>query len=258
MSKASVLTGQQEKFCVAFVNNGGNEYVAYKDSFAGGVTMKDSNIRKAASRLLKQAKVVARINQLRDKLVDLTNFGAADVVEHLKKIALADPNELVSYRRYNCRHCYGRGNEYQWVDENEFARAVAATIDTNAVSKRKKSLPTDEGGYGFKKHADPSPKCPVCQGSGQEALHIADTRRLSDAGRKLYAGVKKTKEGIEIKMHDQTWALGLLAKHFRVIGPDNVTNIHTHGGVTNIPVAVTPMDPNEAAKFYQDIMQGKK
>lgn len=257
--RSSVLTSQQEQFAIKFVATG-NEYLSYKESFAGGATMKDSNIRKAAQRLLQSAKIAARIEQLRDKLVDVTGYGAVDVINHLKQIALADPNELMSYRRHNCRHCKGRDHLYQWIDAQEHAVACAEVFDFNArckSEKAKKKVPSDDGGYGFHKHGDPNPHCPRCFGQGVESLHIADTRKLSAGAKKLYAGVKKTKDGIEVKTHDQTWALGLLAKHFRVVGPDTVTNVNV--GVTNISdAAVVPMDAQEAAKFYQNIMQGKK
>ena len=59
-------------------------------------------------------------------------------------------------------------------------------------------------------------------------------RYASAAARRLYAGVKETKEGLDIKMHDPLAASQMVAKHLgmfveRVGGPD--------GGA--IPVAVT-------------------
>lgn len=257
MNTTSNLTASQEAFAVKFVSTG-NEFVAYKEAFPGGQTMKDSNIRKAANRLLKLPKVVARINQLRDRVSDIVGVDASTVIKKLSEIAFSDPNEIASYRRYNCRHCRGCDHKYQWVDADEFALAIAARVDYNATAKKPRPMPNDEGGYGFRKHGDPVPGCPMCHGDGAEVLHIADTRKLSAQGKSLYAGVEKTKEGIKVKMHDQTWALGMLAKHFRVIGPDNVTNVNVNSTVTTIPEIVVPMDPQQAARFYQDVMQGKK
>lgn len=253
-----ILTKQQEAFCTKFVTTG-NVYLAYKESFAGGASMKDSNIRNAAARLLKLPKVVARINQMRDRVSEIAEYGAADVVKHLKEIALADPNEIMSYRRTNCRYCAGRDYRYQWIDQQEFAQACADVIDNNARGpKFKKKMPTDDGGYGFNKNALPNPTCPRCFGHGIEAVHIADTRNLSASARKLYAGIKKTKDGIEVKTHSQEWALTMLAKHFRVIGPDTPT-INVNTGLTQITEAtIVPIDAQEAAKMYQTLMQGKK
>jgi len=258
LNKTSHLTASQEAFCVKFVATG-NKFVAYKEGFPKGGEMKDSNIHRAASRLLQLPKIVARINQLRDKVAERAGIDAAAVIKRLGEIAFADANELTSYRRYNCRHCNGRDHRYQWTDENEYAMACAQVIDYNALGpKKKRTMPNDEGGYGYRKHSDPVPDCPMCHGDGVEVLHIADTRKLSADGKALYAGTKKTKEGIEVKMQDQAVALKLLAQHFGVIGAENVTNVNVNASVTTIPDMVVPMSAAEASKFYQDIMQGKK
>lgn len=259
MSKASVITARQEAFCVNYVECA-NEHDAYRAAFEGGPSMDSKRVKDAARKLLKQSKIVARINYLRDQVAEKAGYSAADVIRHLVEIATADPNDLVSYRRTACRFCHGRDNQHQWVDANEFARVTAETLDHNSRCRptSRKPLPDDQGGYGFNAKGDPHPECPRCHGDGLEAVHITDTRRLTKSAKRLYAGVKKTKEGIEVKTHDQTWALGLLAKHFRVIGTDGTT-INVNTGVTNIADnAAVPLDPQEAAKFYQNLMQGKK
>lgn len=43
--------------------------------------------------------------------------------------------------------------------------------------------------------------------------HFHDTRHLKGAARKLYAGVKTTQHGIEIKTRDQDAALNSVARH---------------------------------------------
>ena len=59
----------------------------------------------------------------------------------------------------------------------------------------------------------PHPKCPKCRGEGFGSVHAHDSRHVSQAALALYAGVKQTKEGFEIKMHDQLAALDKVAKH---------------------------------------------
>ncbi|MFM9859099.1 terminase small subunit [Pseudoxanthobacter sp. M-2] len=48
---------------------------------------------------------------------------------------------------------------------------------------------------------------------------IDDTTKLSPDAAALYAGVKTTKDGIEIKMHDQMAALEKLGRHLGVFEP---------------------------------------
>jgi Arm DNA-binding domain len=67
-----------------------------------------------------------RINGRRETL-------SADlVVRELLAIVTADPNDIVQVRRGCCRHCWGEGFRYQYVDERELARARSAFNRTEA------------------------------------------------------------------------------------------------------------------------------
>lgn len=127
------------------------------------------------------------------------------VLERLWMIATANPNELIEYRRGCCRHCFGADHLYQWKDEAEMLKSVADAADPDSV--------TEEGGFGFDPTIRPHPKCPKCHGEGFGSVHAHDSRTVSPAALALYAGVKQTKEGFEIKMHDQLAALDKVAKH---------------------------------------------
>ncbi|MCG5072266.1 terminase small subunit [Paraburkholderia tagetis] len=125
------------------------------------------------------------------------------VLKRYWDIATADPNELVQYRRFCCRHCWGKGHAYQWT-ETEFVKAQLEAGDE----------PLDaSGGYGFDMNREPHPACPECGGVGKGKVHVTDTRKLRGASRLLYAGVKVGKEGLEVKMHDQLKALDAVARH---------------------------------------------
>ena len=127
------------------------------------------------------------------------------VLERLWMIATANPNELIEHRRGCCRHCFGIGHQYQWKDEEELLKAVSDKADPGDVS--------EGGGFGFDPTIRPHPKCPKCRGEGFGSVHAHDSRHVSQAALALYAGVKQTKEGFEIKMHDQLAALDKVAKH---------------------------------------------
>lgn len=127
------------------------------------------------------------------------------VLDQLKKVATADPNELVRTLRINCRHCWGLGHEYQWK-EREYLQAVELAI------KNKKEPPMPLGGFGYTKRNVPNEDCPECDGMGVEEVFVADSRYVSPAARVLYAGVQKTKDGVKVLMRDQSSALVNLAK----------------------------------------------
>lgn len=69
------------------------------------------------------------------------------------------------------------------------------------------------GGVGFNATRDPHPDCPECFGEGVGRAIAKDTRQLSPGAKALYAGVKVTKEGLEIKMHDKMAALSKIGQH---------------------------------------------
>lgn len=74
-------------------------------------------------------------------------------------------------------------------------------------------MPQLRGGLGYRPTREPNPKCPECGGEGNGRIHVADTRNLSPAARMLYAGVKSGKDGLEVRMHDQSKALENVARH---------------------------------------------
>lgn len=185
-------------------------------------------------RLLKHAEVREEIARLRAKLSDKLEITAENVVRRWWEIATADPNELIQFRRRCCRYCYGENHGYQWRDENEFAAALAAASEQRDQSKKGvdddetvqafmdrmlsdaplgPKLPNDDGGYGFRRDREPVASCPNCDGEGVADIHAADSRKLTGSARALYAGVKQTQSGFEIKMQDQGKALDNVARY---------------------------------------------
>lgn len=128
------------------------------------------------------------------------------VVGQWAAIAKADPNALMQVRRVCCRHCHGYGHQYQWT-EAEYSAAVDRAVDSG------KPAPDGMGGFGFDPKADPHPDCPECGGEGREDVHIADTRKLRGAEKVLYAGAKRTRNGIEILTRDKDAALFNLSRY---------------------------------------------
>uniref|UniRef100_UPI00258BDA1F terminase small subunit n=1 Tax=Pseudomonas sp. TaxID=306 RepID=UPI00258BDA1F len=157
--------------------------------------------------LLQIPSVQDKIAEARAKLSERAEISQEMVLKRYWMIATANPNELMVHRRVCCRHCWGASHAYQWVDEDEFSRACAAAQRDDLPE------PNDEGGYGFDRTERPHPKCPACKGEGYGDVLISDTRDVSPAAQALYAGVKQTKEGLEIKTLDQLAALDRVARH---------------------------------------------
>jgi len=171
-----------------------------------------------------------------------TRLEADDVVLRWWTLAHADPNELVELQRRACRYCYGRGNRYQRTAiELQRDRQRYETERAAWEKKHKKKdadkidtfPPFDEkGGIGFDPRKDPSPTCQRCWGDGEERVLVKDTRRLSPAARLLYAGVKRTRDGVSVSMRDQDAALLNVAKHLGMH-----VEKHEHTGKDGKPIA---------------------
>src|ERR1022692_4215591 len=90
------------------------------------------------------------------------------------------------------------------------------------------------GGEGYDVRKPPHHDCPECFGEGVAIPFPKDTRHLSEGARWLFAGVKVTKDGIEIKMHDQMAALLNIAKHLGMF----VTKVEHSGKNGAIPITI--------------------
>lgn len=174
-----------------------------------------------ASRLLSQDKIQKGLIDARERLQQTSGVSAAKVLQQWWQIATADPNDIMQLRRECCRHCHGEGYAFQWRNEDEFQRALekAEAEAEAAEGEGKPNLPTDEGGYGFDPEAPPNPDCPECDGRGKGRVHINDTRHLTGSARRLYAGIKQTQHGIEVKTRDQDAALLNIARHLGMLDP---------------------------------------
>ncbi|WP_065202682.1 terminase small subunit [Chromobacterium subtsugae] len=146
---------------------------------------------------------IAEAQQARSQRTEIT---ADMVLDRLWQIATADPNDLVQYRRDNCRHCWGAGHQYQWT-EAEFEQAQ------REAKEKGEEAPGEKGGFGYVPTRDPNPACPECAGEGRGKIFVSDTRRVKGSARLLYAGVKQGRDGLELKMHDQLAALNKVAEH---------------------------------------------
>ncbi|WP_046970319.1 terminase small subunit [Dyella japonica] len=170
--------------------------------------------RQTASDLLATPEIQQKVAEAMAARSEATGIEGQMVLDRFWAIATADPRDLIELHRVCCRYCYGKGHRYQRTPKemNQAEREHKALVA--AAEKDAKIGEFDpEGGIGFNPYRDPHPDCPECFGEGEERVVAKDTRDLSPAARLLYAGVKTTQHGLEIKTHDQVAALRDVGKH---------------------------------------------
>jgi phage terminase small subunit len=201
---ASPLTvADHENFAAAYVRLG-TATAAWREVYDPANTMSNSTAWARGCQLAARPDISARYRHLRAEALAQSQVKVVALIDDLYDIATADPNELSRSVVINCRCCYGEGHEYQWIDVEEFEAACAKIERENEGRKRQKALPEIGGGFGYVRMREPNPMCPHCCGAGELFVIIADTTRLSPAGRKLYKGIRVKGNGDrEVLMHDQ-------------------------------------------------------
>lgn len=226
--KKDKLTPKQELFVKEYLV----ELNATQAAIKAGYSKKTAEV--IGFENLRKPKIQAAIQAAMDQRAERTEIKADDVLKYWHDIATADPNELIHVRRICCRHCYGIDHEYQWRDEKEYQQAVRMAKQQAKESEKPPAIPADAGGYGYDRLLRPHPKCPYCWGEGHMEVHAEDTRFLSPKAKLLYAGVKQTRDGFEIKMRDQDKAMENVARHLGMF-VDRKEITGADGG----PVAIT-------------------
>lgn len=190
------LSPKQERFCqLVLITENGAE-AARQAKYA------PRRAKQRAAELLRLPQVQARIAQLRAERTKRLEIKADDVLRELWAIAKADPRELIEYRVGACRYCHGVGHKYQ-----------RTPAERERDQKAQGSAFDELGGAGYNRNQPPHPECPECHGLGEGFTVVKDQRIASPAAARLLAGVKETKEGIEVKMHDPQAALVSVGKH---------------------------------------------
>lgn len=217
MSIDSELSYEHQHFIAEYVNNiPHNATKAYQRVYGGSIEIAQSS----GSKLLADERIAAEVRRWLDELEGKGMASAAEVLAEINRIAMADPRQLTDNWVGCCRHCYGEDHKYQYTPE-ELRKAIARYH----FDLRKAKLPADpaalnfdyEGGIGFNKRKPPLEACTECNGDGETHQRFKDTRKLSPAAARIFAGVKRTKDGIEIKFRNQDKALEMLASHHRLI-----------------------------------------
>lgn len=173
--------------------------------------------RVAATRLLAKTNIQEAIAKAKAERAARIGMTADDVVRQTMAIVQADVRELVDLKVGCCRYCWGKDNRYQRTageferDETDLARRNEELV---AAGKPGVKEFDPQGGIGYDRRRDPNPECPECFGEGESRVVLKDTTKLSPAAARLLAGIKQSKEGIEIKTHSVDSAMKDLFRHF--------------------------------------------
>ncbi|EKN3739807.1 terminase small subunit [Yersinia enterocolitica] len=199
----------------------------------------------AARRLYRHVSVNKAIRDAMEAREKRTYITQDAVLNWWWDIATANANEISEFRRLCCRHCWGIENKYQWINEQEYQE------ESEKRTNNGKPAPLDDGGCGFDSTLDPNPDCPRCNGEGQGRAHFHDSRDLSISARRLYAGVKQGKFGLEVITRNQDDALKMVGQHLGML--KNKTEISGPDGGAINQVNYTPEDYAKA----QQMLEGK-
>jgi phage terminase small subunit len=172
--------------------------------------------RVTGQKLYAEPLVRAEIDRLEAELQELNRMTIEKTVARLTQIAMADPNELMSTEVIPCRYCYGKKHKFQWRTPEEFKEACEAWASLPEGKREHIAEPKNKGGFGYRGRGEASIDCPSCDGRGVPLVVLHDTTHLSPAGLALYAGVKQTQHGIEVKTADQSHALEALCRYLGV------------------------------------------
>ncbi|HEY4215011.1 MAG TPA: terminase small subunit [Steroidobacteraceae bacterium] len=230
----AALRPKQEAFSQAYVAHG-NATRAYREAFDCDPTTKPATIRQRAYDLVHDPGVAARIRELYAAAAVDTVVDARSRMVRLQEIVEADPGELVRVVAEPCRHCYGDGHAYQWIDPAEHAAAcVAATRDGQP-------WPDCDGGFGFDPTRDPAPDCIRCRGEGVTRVAITPTDKLSPSARRLLKSIRQKASGeIEVRLHDPLVASDQLNR-MQAVYLDRSVSINANVNVP-VPEAVSAAD----------------
>lgn len=232
------VTARQRQFVVEYLIDFNGTQAAIRAGYTQNAASE------AAYSLLSNSQVAAAIEDKIAERLEVAELSVDWVLRQWKQIAEADPAELIRAELQCCRHCYGVNHRYQWTrfeHEEACERAAAHRCGKNCEPFCGKAVPpAAPGGFEFDPHRAPVAECPVCHGEGETQVRIADTLHLKGSARRLYAGIKQTKDGIEIKMRDQDAALQSISKYLGMVVAR--TTVSNPDGSPLIPAGVTAKD----------------
>jgi len=186
---------------------------ATEATIAAGYSKKTA--RQQGSRLLSNVDIAEEIKGRVQRKCAEFDIDPSDLIQEWTEIVTTDFNQLVSYQRYCCPYCWGKGFRRQHTPESleaeqerhERNRATIATHTGTDIGP----YPAYEDSW-WDQSRQPNPNCPNCRGLGIGRPVIHDTTALTPEASRCYLGVV-VKDGhvTEVKLPDKARALENLA-----------------------------------------------
>ncbi|MDC2861082.1 terminase small subunit [Delftia sp. DT-2] len=207
---AQALTARESKFIDEFLVDLNGTQAAIRAGYSS------KTARQIASENLSKPHIQVAIAEARKQQQERTQITADAMLQQAWLIATADARELIETKVACCRHCWGENFRYQ--------RTVSEMNQARESWRAEGKAPEDfdeEGGIGFNPHRPPHPDCTACVGDGYAREVIKDTRYLSPAAAQLYAGVKRTKDGLQVLTHSKEAFAEKIWKYLGMYERDN-------------------------------------
>lgn len=167
-----------------------------------------------APRLMEREDVKKALQEGKAARLKRLEMTADDVLRDVFLGVQATGEELANHVVDCCRHCYGDGFRYMFTPA-EFQRGLDEYLAGHGQQDPMglKFLERHGTLVGFDPRKPPRDDCPECFGRGVPNVIAKDTRYLTEAGKRQYAGVKVGKHGVEIQQRSRDKALEIAAKH---------------------------------------------
>lgn len=235
-SRAQRTAIQQAQFALEYLKDFNGKQAAIRAGYTA------HSAAQTASRLLTLDNVQKILTDaIADRQARAADEGD-EALDMVKAVAEADPNALVEMRRGCCRFCHGHNGDYQFTrnemqeaqDKHQQRYDKASERDKDAIGPFNM-----KGGIGFNPNKLPNPECAECWGEGTVRTFIKDTRELTPAERRLFAGIKETQHGVELKVNSQDKARELMMRHHgllvdRIGNPDGTPFAGSTPAVMNV------------------------
>lgn len=199
------MTPKQQRFVEEYMIDMNGTQAAIRAGYSANsaAAIADENLRKP--------EIANELALRRAALTEKAEINAERVVREFYEVGTADASELIQYRIGCCPRCWAP------PPEPELEEGLEVQAHGGALKRSRKAVEPEHD-----RRQPPNPDCPRCAGEGEGRAYIPDTRTLSPQARKLFAGVRITEKGVEIKMNDRMAALEKVGRHLGIF-KDEVT-----------------------------------
>lgn len=257
------ITAAERKFCKELLLHD-DPVRAVTVAFPDRAKDADGAKKHWATTLKSRSRVKRELEALRAIATQDAGFEVADALGEFLGIWRADPNDLGSVRVGCCRYCWGEGGAYQW-GAREYTEALRAAENEQRTMRLRLRPPTEDqiqelaplpdcsGGLDFDMRREPNLECRECGGEGHPRVVAKDTMLLSEGGKRLFAGIKLTKYGPEVQMHNR---MDALVQATRILGGfEDKVRVRATLDATMDQFNYDMTDPRQAAEAYKRLLK---